>query len=249
MTKLWPVKDEGNSTGNVEIRAYQEKLQQMVFEAALTEERERRRIAMQLHDRVGQTLALAQMQLSTVRGSLTEEAGAAVDRAIGCLEQAIADMRVLTFELSPPILHDLGLEHALAWLAEELEKDYGLKLDVSDDGPGQPLDETTRALVFRAARELLVNVAKHAKTHRASVSLRRTDEELEIVVEDGGIGFDTQSVSLRPPRAGFGLLSVRGQVVRLGGSLEVESAPERGTRVSVRVPLRPSETPAGVAPT
>jgi signal transduction histidine kinase len=247
MSKTSPsnVDDAGRADAEtkLEICAYQEKLQKMVFDAALTEERERRRIAIELHDRVGQALALAEIRLSTVRGDLTGEPRAAVDRAVDLLGQAMTDMRVLTFELSPPILYDLGLEHALAWLGESLEKDYGFKIDLHDDGAGQPLEEATRALVFRAARELLMNVIKHARTGRASVSLTRTDQQLVIVVEDRGIGCDPRRVSERA--AGFGLLSVREQVRRLGGMLDVESAAERGTRVSVRVPLRTSAAGQG----
>jgi PAS domain S-box-containing protein len=221
-----------------EIRAYQERLQRMAFDAALTEERERRRIAIELHDRIGQALALAQIKLTSVRGELQGETRAAVDGAVALLEQAITDKRTLIFELSPPVLYDLGLKDALAWLAEDVEKRFGIAVQVVDDGMEKPLDEASRALVFRAVRELLMNVLKHAKVPAAKVSLRRTGDHFEIDVEDRGVGFDPDAPADRPGGPGFGLLSVREQIGRLGGTMKVESAPQQGTRVSVRVPLQ-----------
>jgi two-component system, chemotaxis family, CheB/CheR fusion protein len=220
------------------IRAYQEKLQNMAFDAARTEERERRRIAVELHDRIGQSLALAQIKLTSVRDGLTGSPRAAVDAAVELLEQSDADTRSLTFELSPPVLYDLGLADALNWLAEEMEKRHGMHIEVIDDAANKPLDETSRALVFRAIRELVMNVTKHAQTPAAKVTLRRIDHQFEIAVEDSGAGFDAAAeAKAKSGSGGFGLLSVREQIRRLGGTMVVESAPKHGTRVCVRVPL------------
>jgi signal transduction histidine kinase len=216
------------------IRVYQDQLQRMAFDAALTEERERRRIAIALHDRIGQALALAQIHLSHVRKDVTGPARTAVDATVELLEQATADQRTLVFDLSPPVLYDLGLKEALAWLAEDIEKRHGLRIDVADDGREMALDDTVKAIVFRAVRELVMNVLKHAKTEAAQVSLRRIADHFHVDVEDHGVGFDPRATS---QGTGFGLLSVREQIARLGGTLEIESAPERGTHVSVRVPL------------
>jgi PAS domain S-box-containing protein len=225
------------------IQAYQEELHRMSFEAAVTEERERRRIATELHDRMGQALALAEIKLTSVRGELTGEARSAVDGAVELLEQAIGDARTLIFDLSPPILYDLGLGEALAWLAEDLEKRHGIKVEVTDDGASKPLDDAAKGVVFRAVRELLMNVLKHAKAPAAKVSLTRTDNHCRIEVEDRGAGFDPD-VAIEPGTVGgFGLLSVRAQVTRLGGILDVKSAPGRGTLVSIHVPLGSSAPP------
>lgn len=154
------------------------------------------------------------------------------------LEQAIADMRALIFDLSPPILYDLGLGEALAWLAEDSAKRYGITLDVSDDGSEKPMDDVTRAVVFRAVRELVMNVLKHAGVTSAKVSLRRTAGELAILVEDHGVGFDTGALARRTKRDAFGLLSIREQISRIGARLEIESALNQGTRASIHVPLQ-----------
>jgi signal transduction histidine kinase len=223
-----------------QIRAYQDRLRRMAFDAALTEQRERRRIAIELHDRIGQALALAQIKLTSVRGDLAGALRAAVDGAVELLEQAIADQHTLLFDLSPPILYDLGLKEALDWLAEDVEKRHGVHIEVVDDGADKPLDDAGKAVVFRAVRELIMNVLKHANAP-ATASLRRVDNHLEIDVEDHGVGFDPDAPTDRPSGGGFGLLSVREQIAGLGGTLTIKSAPRQGTRVTVRVPLQARE--------
>lgn len=216
------------------ITEYQEKLRQMAFDAAVAEERERRRIASDLHDRIGQALALSQMKLKSV-----QKAGAGlseVSEAIDLLGQSIVDTRTLIFDLSPPILYDLGLAHALSWLAEDLGKRWGIRIEIQDDHAPKPFGDATLGLVFRAVRELCTNVLKHARAPTAVISLRRNGDHVEIDVEDSGVGFnpDTTTASARE---GFGLFSVREQISRLGGTVAVESAEQRGTRVRLRLPL------------
>ena len=223
-----------------DIRAYQERLQHMSFDAVVTEERERRRIAIDLHDRLGQALALAQIKLTSVRGELAGEVRSSVDGAVELLEQSITDARGLIFELSPPVLYDLGLKAALGWLAEDLEKRHGIKVEVCDDGADKPLDDAAKAVVFRAVRELLMNVLKHAQSPQAKVSLRLVEDRFHIDVEDRGVGFEFGAKADAPSHQGFGLLSVREQIARLGGTLVVDSSPGRGTLMGLRVPLQTS---------
>lgn len=232
-----------------QIQEYREQLRRMAFEAAASEERERRRVAVALHDHTGQALALAQMKLTTVRGELTGEARVAVDRAVQLLEQATADARALIFDLSPPILYDLGLVEALAWLAEDFEQRYGLSIDVVHDGIDIPLDDVVKGVIFRAVRELLMNVLKHAGTSSAALRLSRRDDEMHVEVEDRGNGFEPVSVlGIRSDR-GMGLVSVRAQLARFGGLVEVSSQPGRGTCLSIRIPLKSNGNPAsGEAP-
>jgi PAS domain S-box-containing protein len=230
-----------------DVRRYQERLQSMSFEAVVAEERERRRIAIELHDRMGQALALAQIKLTSVRGGLVGEARSSVNGAVELLEQAITDARGLIFELSPPVLYDLGLKEALDWLAEDLEKRHGIKVEVSDDGADKRLDDAAKGVVFRAVRELLMNVLKHAQSPVARVRLRRADGHYLIDVDDQGIGFELGSSNDPPGRQGFGLLSVRQQITRLGGELTIESTPGRGTLASVRVPMEKPSSESDVS--
>jgi signal transduction histidine kinase len=144
----------------------------------------------------------------------------------------------VTFELSPPILYDLGLKEALSWLAEDVERRCAMTVELEAADTTAPLDEATAALLFRAARELLMNVFKHANVPRAKVTLRATEDHVVIVVQDGGVGFDVDDVTTRSSRHGFGLFSIHEQIQGLGGTVTIASAEGDGTRVTLTVPLR-----------
>ncbi len=221
------------------IRGYQEKLQQMAFEAARVEQRERRRIAVDLHDHIGQALALAKIKLEATCETLSGEPRRVVDEVLLLVAQSIVDTRSLTFDLSPPILYDLGLKPALSWLVEDVEKRCGIAIELEADDDPVPLDDERAAMVFRAVRELLMNVFKHAKSPTAKVILQRQAGEVVIGVKDQGVGFDVATLTSQGP-AGFGLFSLREQISRLGGTVEIASDARVGTSVSLRVPfLRP----------
>lgn len=217
----------------------------MAFEATVAEERARRRLAMILHDGIVQQLALSKIKLGSVRPTLSGEARATVDAAVALLTQSIAESRSLVFELSPPVLYDLGLAAALAWLVEELAKGQGMRVTLTDDGADKPLDDTAGAIVFRAVRELLMNVFKHAATLEANVSLGRTRDQLGVVVEDAGVGFEPGAPAPEDGDGGFGLLSLREQIVHLGGTVEILSARGRGTTARLWVPLKRESGPLG----
>jgi PAS domain S-box-containing protein len=225
---------------------YQTKLQRMVFQSALVEERERRRIAQDLHDHIGQSLALARIKLEAARSAAVGVAEA-IDAAVALIATSIEETRTLTFELAPPILYDLGLKAALSWLCEETEKRTGVHVEIADGGPDEPLDQTTSALVFRAVRELLTNVFKHAQTPAARIALKEVGDHFEIAVEDKGTGFDVEKAA-HGSSGGFGLFSVREQIARLGGTVDIQSTPRDGTRVTLRVPTAMEDGAEG-APT
>ena len=219
------------------ISAYKKNLQEMAFDAALVEERQRRKLAADLHDNIGQTLALAQIRLkaaqSTVEGAGTRD----LAEGIKLIGVALNDTRELTFELSPPVLYDLGLPAAVAWFGEQLETQHHLRVGVEADQPFEKLEDETAGLLFRAVRELLTNVVKHAKTSEASVSIHRRNSKLTVVVADKGKGFDPGRLKNYEAAKGFGLFSVREQIARLGGTFEANSSPDLGTQISLVVPL------------
>jgi two-component system, chemotaxis family, CheB/CheR fusion protein len=217
------------------ILEYQEKLQRMAFDATVAEEQERRRIAVDLHDRIGQALAAARMKMMSAQERTGGEAKVAIEQALDLVARTIADTRTLLFDLSPPVLYDLGFREALSWLAEEVETRDGLHVEVVEHAPQPSLDETTAAILFRSVRELLINVVKHSDVRHVRVSLRRDGDTYEVEVTDGGRGFDVEAVT-RSGGSGFGLFSVREQMSRLRGTLDVSSAPTQGTRVTLRVP-------------
>lgn len=141
----------------------------------------------------------------------------------------------MTFELSPPVLYELGLEAALEWLAEQFQKRHRIPCELKDDGRAKPLGDDVRAMLFRAANELLLNVAKHAHAHAARVSVRRLAQEVRVTVEDDGVGFDTSEARARS--RGFGLFNIRERLEQIGGHVEIKSGPGRGTRVTIAAPL------------
>lgn len=219
------------------ILEYQSRLRSLSSELALVEQRERRRIASELHDRIGQALAMARIKLGGVH---RDGSDATLEEVRELIDRSIQDTRTLTFELSPPILYELGLRPALEWLLERLESRHGFHTSFHGDELPVELPPDTLAFIFQSVRELLVNVAKHARARRVSITLDRTDGTLGVEVADDGIGF----ASPRTPRGGrtlqgFGIFSIRERIEHLGGSLTIDSQPGKGTRARLCVPLRP----------
>jgi PAS domain S-box-containing protein len=226
------------------IRTYQERIRSLASQLSLAEERERQRIARDLHDRIGQTLAICKIKLGALRASASSTGLAEpLDEIRELIEQIIRDTRSLTLEISSPILYELGLEPALEWLVEQIQEQYGLLSHFEDDRQPKPLDDGVSVLLFQAVRELLINVAKHAQAHNVKVSIRRDDSNIKITVEDDGNGFDTCDIVSHWSRsAGFGLFSLHERLDHLGGQLEVKSKPGHGTRVTLVAPLKRAET-------
>lgn len=213
-------------------------LRGLTSELLVVEERERRSLAADLHDGPCQLLVLAQMKLAGLRRQLDEDQLAALKEIEALVEEANRSSRSLTFQLSPPILHDLGLGPAAEWLADDLFRVHGVRFEVDDDGRLGALQEKTRVILFRALRELLVNVIKHAETDTATVRLRRRGGLAVLVVEDRGVGFETEETR----GARFGLTSIRERLRHLGGSMAIDSRIGQGTRVELAAPLEVSDS-------
>jgi len=218
---------------------YQQKLRSLASELTLTEERQRRRIATDLHDSIGQALAISNMKLSAIRTSKSDpEFEKELDDIYGLLKQTIQNTRTLTFELSPPILYELGLESAVEWLTEKFHEQHGIRTNFIDDGNPKPLSNDIRIVLFRTVRELLFNIVKHADAKNVTVSMERENSDLRIRITDDGIGFDLSDFDADTgKRAGFGIFSIREQLDFLGGHLEIKSKPGRGTCITLAAPL------------
>lgn len=221
--------------------AYQGQLRSLASTLALVEEKERRRIATELHDRIGQNLAMARMKLSSVCIEMPDLGTSGPMATVQeLLEQTVADTRSLTFEISPPVLYELGLESALEWLVERTLQQHGLQGEFIDDDRHKPLQEDIRVLLFQAVRELLFNVAKYAKATHVVVSIDQPDRSVRIRVEDDGIGFDLDRLvsTSATDRTGFGLFSIRERMALVGGEFLLESKPGEGTRATLVAPLQ-----------
>ena len=220
--------------------SYQEQLRALAAQLSLTEERERRTIAADLHDHIGQTLATAKIKLGALAGAKTPESWQrGAEEINGLIDDAIRYTRSLTFELSSPILYELGLEPALQALAERTQEKHGLSVEVAGDGGSQPMDEEVKIVLFKAVRELLMNVVKHARARRARIVLRRVAAGVEIVVEDDGVGFAALAAATASVESGgFGLFSIREGLRHCGGEFAIRRIGDRGTRATLKAPLQ-----------
>jgi len=223
-------------TATAEERASQ--LRALASELTQSEQRQRRRLAQMLHDQLQQLLIAAKFRVGALRSRTSgEEQLQAVDQVDELLDESIKASRVLTIELSPPILYDAGLVPALEWLARWMREKHGLTTAVDADEEAEPDSEDIRALLFEAVRELLFNVVKHAHIDEATVLVEKTPEnEITVTVEDTGAGFDPKAAQNRRGGAGFGLFSIRERFGLVGGRMDIETAPGRGTRITLRVP-------------
>ncbi len=223
-----------NYRARARIGEYQSRLRSLASELALTGERERRRIAQELHNEIGHSLALLKFKLGEQRGLLPD---AVLEQLLSVLETTIQATRTLTFELSPPVLHELGLGAALEWLAHQLEANYGIACRFQDDCQPKPLSDDLRVELFQAVRELLTNTGKHSRA--ASASLRAWVDEGELVIEvsDDGAGFDPENQRREAAGLGWGLFGIRERLAHLGARMELDTAPGRGTRVVLTAPL------------
>lgn len=218
-------------------------LRQLAVDTTLAEERERQAIARDLHDDLGQILHVAKIKLSSLAKRDAGDIGPSVRELNRLIADASARVRSLTSQLSPPVLETMGLIPALSWLAEELERSYGLLVDMEDDGLPKPLTQAQAAILFRAVRELLINVAKHAGTSFARVSAQADGGTLILKVEDEGAGID-ELHQAQAWQSGYGLTSVRERITFLNGTMEIRATPGEGTTVMLRMPLEGSLAPS-----
>ena len=201
-----------------------------------TEAAERQKLACEVHDQVGQTLVLCRMKL----GELKNEFGGAPSKpALGevcaLVEAALKEARGLMAELSPPLLREMGLVAALQNLGEQQAQRYGIEVSVSAVIGRKPVPKEVAQLVFRSARELIINAGKHAAAQTVQVGLKLESSELVLTVGDDGKGFRTRR-QVEAADGGFGLLSIRERAAYMGGGLKVSSRVGKGTRVVLRLP-------------
>ncbi len=221
---------------------HQQQMGKMAIEISLAEDRERSRIAGELHDQVGQRLILCKIKLDGLASDIIDsESLHTVIELEKLVKQSLQDIRSLTFQLRPPMLSSAGLLASLQWLGAELQRDYDM-LILFETGQYSTsmkhLRYEIRSVLFYATRELLLNVIKHAGVHSTQVTLLRKADLLEISVTDTGSGFSIDQIQkLSPNRGGFGLNNLRQKLEYLGGTLTIDSQPGRGAKVTISLPL------------
>jgi two-component system, NarL family, sensor kinase len=205
-------------------------LRRLASEVCLAEERERRQIAENLHDHLGQALAIMKMRLMRLRGdAVLGGHGDELGELVTLSNQAIRYTRDLTFELSPPVLYELGLGPAIEWLGEQISRKHGHKIKVRDRCKLNLPDEI-KVMLWKSTRELLHNVVKHAGAKKITITLETRGDDLSLTITDDGVGFDLAEAR-RHAGENFGLFSIEERLHQLGGRMTVESAESRGTKV------------------
>jgi signal transduction histidine kinase len=222
----------------------EQRLRLFATEMPLIKEQERREIGTELHDSIGQNLALARLKLAELINSPSCKCVSKTLKDIDRLtSDSINSTRKMTFELGIPLLYDVGLEPALEWLIENYREDFGLACRLKRNPELISMDENVRVLLYHAVRELLVNILKHAKATRAKVSINKNGKAVKIDIEDNGVGFDTSQ-----PQKGMGLFCVRERLAHIGGQFHIKSSPGKGSRFTLISPLSNSKKARKNAP-
>jgi PAS domain S-box-containing protein len=226
-------------------------LRALALDSTRAEERERQRVAQVIHDHLQQLLSVARINLGIALGRVrTSSIRQHLGEADSLLAESLEVTRSLTAELSPAILHRSGLAAALRWLGRWYQERFNLEVVVEAE-TDVDLGHEGRVALFRAVRELLFNVVKHAKAATARVQLNQTDDRrARVVVSDNGVGFDPEMLRAREGTdQSFGLSSLRERLELLGGRLEVDSAPGQGSSFTIIAPPPgPAEPETGSTP-
>lgn len=214
------------------------------------QEEERKRIARELHDGLGQNLTALKIQLEVLEQEALQSGsrlGSKVSEALGFAARALEEARELSHLLRPRILDDLGLEPALRWMGRTLSERTGIQIQVACPGLENRLDPELETVIFRVIQEALTNAVKHAGiggTGSIQVEVFRRGSWVHLCVEDQGAGFDSAVVlaSDETPK-GSGLANIRDRIEISGGKLTIRTAPGKGTRIEARLPVE-TEAPA-----
>lgn len=232
---------QGMARDVTERKLAQDALQMFSRQLIEAQEEERRRIARELHDQIGQILTAVKMNLHAVQQFCQgSEAGAYVKDNIEAVDEALRLVRDLSVDLRPPILDDLGLTTALRWYVDRYTKRTGLSVDVLIDLPdeNERFSRELETACFRIAQEALTNVVRHAKASEVVVRLTRDTDALLLTVKDNGVGFDIERLRKQAPRVStLGLISMQERAHAAGGTIELDSAPANGTEIRFSLPL------------
>lgn len=219
-----------------ELRAYSQRLQQLLGHAISAQEAERKRLSRELHDETGQALTSLVLQLKALQGETDSEVIS--DRLNGLrylASQTLEEVRRLSMDLRPTALDDLGLVPAIRWYAEECTRRYGLDVEFTTGYCSDRLPAPVEIVLYRAVQEGLTNTVRHAQARQARITLERTLHRVWLTISDDGQGMTPQPQNANG--LGLGLEGMRERVTLAGGQLRIDSAPDAGTRILIELPL------------
>lgn len=210
-------------------------LQQISARVMGAQDEERRRVARELHDGIGQYLMAIKMAMEvTLDRCEGDERVGALFSSLKLIDQCTAEVRTMSHLLHPPLLEEVGLASAMPWFVEGVSERSGVKIDLDMPEKLGRLPQAVELVLFRVLQESLTNIHRHAESTQAKIRLRVADGEATLSVEDNGKGFETNNGN--PPKAGVGLASMRERVRELGGEFRVTSGAS-GTKIQVVLPL------------
>jgi signal transduction histidine kinase len=201
------------------------------------QEVERRHLARELHDEVGQALTAAKISLQSAMSDAGAALTARLQETISILERLLGQVRQISINLRPPMLDDLGLVPALRALLDQLGSRASVTVRFSEKNVPEDLDAKIQTTCFRIAQEAITNAMRHANATQIDVDLRSEKGKLRLLIRDNGIGFDVGSVPAQT--AGLGLIGIKERAVLVGGRTKIVSSPDKGTSIEVLLPLRP----------
>lgn len=232
---------QGMARDITERKVAQDALQMFSRQLIEAQEDERRRIARELHDQIGQVLTAIKMNLHTVQQDCNStEAGSHIKDNIDAVDEALRLVRDLSIDLRPPLLDDLGLVTALRWYVDRYAKRTGLNVDVVIELPdeNERFSREVETACFRIAQEALTNIVRHAQASQILVYVAKDKNMLSVSVKDDGVGFDAESLRKRATRvATLGLISMQERAHAAGGTIDIDSVPSHGTEVRFKLPL------------
>jgi signal transduction histidine kinase len=216
-------------------------IRSMAFHHTVSEERSRQRLSSYLHSNICQSLGIAKMKLdSLVKSISSSNSKAPLEEVTQIIQSTIEDMRSVIADLSPAVLHELGLESGLEWLSGQFREQSDIPCIFENDRFLKPMKEEAGILLFYSVRDLLTNVANHARAGSVKILALQKHDQLHIVVEDDGVGFTPSNNGLPLlEEGGLGLFVIQARMSSIGGSMEIVSAKGKGTHVTLVAPLQP----------
>jgi signal transduction histidine kinase len=207
------------------------------------QEVERRHIARELHDEIGQMLSIAKANLQQIRRAPEPEAHAALlDKSIEALGNTLDQIRRLSHDLRPSILDDLGLVAALRWFIDYRMRDTDISPQFFAEADGVRLPTDIETACFRVVQEALNNIQRHASACKVQVDLRQTPRELRLMIQDDGVGFDLPAVREKAFLGGhLGILGMQQRILGAGGKIKINTVPGQGCRIDIVFALHADE--------
>lgn len=219
------------------IERYQRKLKTLNRELSLVEEHERRRIAENLHDGLGQTLSLAYIKLSSIIDvNVSPVVKETIDTTSELINKAINESRTLTYDLSPPILYELGLIAALKWKLDQVEQKHKVQTKIYGENTELNIVKEYNIFIYRIFSELLQNIIKHAQADKITLRISRTDGKYRFELEDNGVGIDREK-KVNNKISGFGLMSIKERLESFNGHFFLKSESGKGTKAIIEFPV------------